>query len=100
VRPNVFYLHSHDSWRDRPVAAEHHYDLFFDPAELHNLIDDETCHAVAVDLRDRLQRWMEETADPLLDGPVPAPPGAEFNDPDQVSPGEPTHIAAPVSRGR
>ena len=38
---------------------------------------------------------MEETDDPLLDGPVP-PPGAEFNDPDQLSPGEPTHIADPL----
>jgi hypothetical protein len=25
------------------------------------------------------------------------PPGAEFNDPDQVSPGEPTHVTAPLS---
>ena len=24
------------------------------------------------------------------------PPGAEFNDPDQLSPGEPTHIADPL----
>jgi N-sulfoglucosamine sulfohydrolase len=85
-------------WRERPVAPEHLYDLFFDPAELDNLIDDDTCQVVAADLRGRLERWMEETGDPLLDGPVPPPPGAEFNDPDQVSPGEPTHIAAPVSR--
>jgi N-sulfoglucosamine sulfohydrolase len=86
-------------WRERPVAPEHLYDLFFDPAELHNLIEDETCQAVAVDLRAQLGRWMEETNDPLLDGPVPPPPGAEFNDPDQVSPGEPTHIAAPMKTG-
>jgi N-sulfoglucosamine sulfohydrolase len=87
-------------WRDRPVAPEHLYDLFFDPAELHNLIDDDSCGAVAGDLRYRLRRWMEETEDPLLDGPVPPAPGAEFNDPDQVSPGEPTHIAAPVAPPR
>ena len=28
--------------------------------------------------------------DPLLRGPVPAPPGAQVNDRDQVSPAEPT----------
>jgi N-sulfoglucosamine sulfohydrolase len=83
-------------WRDRPVAPEHLYDLFFDPAELHNVIDDQSCGTVAVDLRERLERWMADTGDPLLDGPVPPPPGAEFNDPSQVSPGEPTHIQAPL----
>jgi N-sulfoglucosamine sulfohydrolase len=85
-----------NGWRNRPVAPEHLYDLFFDPAELHNLIEDESCSSIVADLRDRLEQWMAETGDPLLDGPVPPPPGAEFNDPDQVSPGEPTHMSAPV----
>ena len=85
-----------NGWRERPVAPEHLYDLFFDPAELHNLIDDESCRPVVADLRERLERWMAETGDPLLEGPVPPPPGAEFNDPDQLSPGEPTHIADPL----
>jgi hypothetical protein len=33
---------------------------------------------------------MRESGDPLLDGPVPAPPGAEINLPDQRSPSDPT----------
>jgi hypothetical protein len=33
---------------------------------------------------------MQATHDPLLDGPVPAPKGAELNDPDQLSPQDPT----------
>jgi hypothetical protein len=36
---------------------------------------------------------MRETGDPLLDGPVAPPPGAEFNTPDQRSPSEPTLTA-------
>ena len=37
----------------------------------------------------RLDRWMEETDDPLRHGDVPAPPGAEYNTADQRSAGEP-----------
>ena len=44
---------------------------------------------VLEELRGRVETWMRETGDPLLDGPVPAPPGAELNDRDQVSPAEP-----------
>jgi hypothetical protein len=33
---------------------------------------------------------MRDTADPLLDGPVPAPPGARLNRQDQESAEEPT----------
>jgi hypothetical protein len=34
---------------------------------------------------------MEETSDPLLDGPVSAPIGARLNAQDQLSAGEPTY---------
>jgi hypothetical protein len=36
---------------------------------------------------------MEATDDPLLAGHVPAPEGALINDPDAVSPLEPTRLA-------
>jgi N-sulfoglucosamine sulfohydrolase len=36
-----------------------------------------------------LQTWMVETQDPILNGPVPAPEGAQLNTPDQTSPHEP-----------
>jgi hypothetical protein len=38
-----------------------------------------------VALRDRLDEWMLTTDDPLLQGPVEAPPGAVYNDPGDVS---------------
>jgi hypothetical protein len=76
-------------WRDRKPAMEQLFDLIFDPHEAHNLAPDPTFSDVLIDVRGRLQRWMLETDDPLLVGPVPAPAGARANDPDGVSPGEP-----------
>jgi hypothetical protein len=38
------------------------------------------------------ETWMHETRDPLLEGPVPAPPGAELNGRDQLSANDPTTV--------
>jgi N-sulfoglucosamine sulfohydrolase len=79
-------------WAERPVAREQLYDLVFDPNEAANLADRADCRPVLQDLRARLRRWMEETDDPLLRGPVTPPPGVELNDPDQRSPSDPTYV--------
>lgn len=79
-----------NGWAARPVAAEQLYDLCFDPGEAHNLAGDPVMAEVLREMRGRLERWMERTADPLLAGPVPAPHGAQVNDPDGLSPREPT----------
>ena len=69
----------------RPVAQEALHDLMFDPAEAHNLAADPACADILASLRGRLEAWMRETGDPLLDGPVEPPPGALLNSPDQLS---------------
>ena len=80
-------------WLDRPIAPEPLYDLVRDPNELVNLGGDAAYGQVLGDLRARLEKWMRSTGDPLCDGPVPPPRGAEFNLPDQLSAAEPTRIA-------
>jgi arylsulfatase A-like enzyme len=77
-------------WPPNLLATEQLYDLQLDPGEAWNRIDDPALAEVAAGLRERLERWMRGTGDPLLDGPVPPPPGAEVNDVDAVSASEPT----------
>jgi arylsulfatase A-like enzyme len=77
-------------WADRRVAREQLYDLVLDPAEMNNCAADPACAEALAEMRGRLAEWMRDTEDPLLDGPVPAPPGAEVNEQWQVSPDEPT----------
>jgi arylsulfatase A-like enzyme len=79
-------------WRERPPATEQLYDLVFDPNETNNLADESSMAEVLAEMRGRLEGWMQETDDPLLRGPVPAPAGAQVNDPDGLSPREPTRV--------
>jgi arylsulfatase A-like enzyme len=76
-------------WQQKSPASEQLFDLTFDPQETHNLANDPSVIEVLKDMRARLDRWMQTTDDPLLHGPVPAPPGARINDPDNLSPREP-----------
>ena len=75
-------------WPKNLLEPEQLYDLQLDPNEAENRIADSDLEPVAGELRTRLERWMRGTSDPLLDGPVPPPPGAEFNDPDGRSAAE------------
>lgn len=80
-------------WKDRPVEKEQLFDLVFDPGETRNLASAASHQSALKEMRDRLDRWMRETNDPLLRGPVKAPPGAVVNDPDGISPREPVRPA-------
>jgi arylsulfatase A-like enzyme len=73
-------------WRDRPPPAEALYDLIFDPNEVRNVAAEPAMAAVLADMRARLDRHMAATNDPLLNGPVPMPPGAWADDPDGLHP--------------
>ncbi len=69
--------------RDR----EQLFDLYFDPQEKNNLIDENHCQDIYQQLSGELERWMVETDDPLLEGPVPLPEGAKINRISSVDPG-------------
>ena len=76
-------------WRERPVEPERLYDLVFDPDETNNLVEDERHADVLTEMRSRLERWREETNDPLLkDGIMIPPETAVVNDPKDLSPGD------------
>jgi arylsulfatase A-like enzyme len=95
VRPNCDDSPSKSLWLDngwygRTQDTEQLYDLVLDPNEAHNLVADQDRAEVLADMRARLQRWMHETRDPLLDGRVvSAPAGARVNPADGLSPHEP-----------
>jgi arylsulfatase A-like enzyme len=78
-------------WRDREFAGEQLYDLMFDPHEVRDLARDPAHQGVLTDMRRQLERWMVETDDPLLKGPIPAPSAATLNLIDGESPSQPTY---------
>ncbi len=76
-------------WGQRPVPREQLYDLTLDPQERDNVADSPAMRPVLEEMRAQLDAWMAATEDPLLSGePVPAPSGAQINDPDGLSPKE------------
>jgi N-sulfoglucosamine sulfohydrolase len=94
VLPNVDDSPSKDllvaaGWSERPRPRVELYDLLADPGEMRNLAEDASCAPLLASLAQRLERWMRETDDPLLDGPVPIPAGGIVNDPAGRSAREP-----------
>jgi arylsulfatase A-like enzyme len=79
-------------WKERPRPLEQLYDLIFDPNEACNMANDLSVALVLEEMRTRLDDWMRDTNDPLLYGPVAPPPGAKLNDPEQLSPSDPTRL--------
>ena len=89
VLPNCDEGFSKNVWmehQDWPYAREMLYDLIYDPAESNNLTENQKYEEVLKDLRRQLDDWMHKTNDPLLQGFVAAPTGAQLNDPDGIDP--------------
>lgn len=76
-------------WGEQPRPRLELYDLLGDPGEMRNLAYDERFVELLDELNARLEAWMRETDDPLLDGPVPVPRGGSVNDPAGRSAHEP-----------
>ncbi len=98
VLPNIDDSPSKELWlrhgyAEREIAPLQLYDLVFDPNEACNVIDRPEHAGVAADLGERLRAVDARDGDPLLDGPVAPPPGAECNDPGQRSAGDPVTVA-------
>ena len=77
-----------NGWGERELPREELHDLLFDPAEAANVAGDPAYADVRAELASRLDAWMRETGDPLLEGDVEPPPGVEVTDPDAVSPAD------------
>jgi N-sulfoglucosamine sulfohydrolase len=68
-----------NGWTEQIPESEELYDLYFDPNEVSNLAGSPQRLSALTEMRELLNTWMVETNDPLLQGPIPAPPGAELN---------------------
>lgn len=63
------YLCDHD-WDLNPPAMEELYDLVLDPMEARNLATEPDQQEILANMRDRLDKWMRDTNDPILNGPL------------------------------
>lgn len=62
------------------------YDLIFDPNEANNLVGKPIMAEILAELRGKLEQWMQDTKDPLLNGPIATPEGALAGEPDSINP--------------
>ena len=69
-----------NGWREKEYDREALYDLVFDPNEENNLINDKNSQGVLKELQARLKKWMKDTNDPLLSGPILPPPASKIMD--------------------
>jgi N-sulfoglucosamine sulfohydrolase len=73
---------------ERPRERELLFDLYFDPGERRNLAGNRSYGQIFGDLNNRLESWMEDTQDPLLQGEVPRPAGTIVGNAEMINPSE------------
>lgn len=76
-------------WSQRQVAHEQLYDLAFDPHETNNLAALPDFADVVAPMRSRLQRWMDDTDDPIRSGSLSIPAGVQITPVNSPSPDSP-----------
>jgi N-sulfoglucosamine sulfohydrolase len=73
--------------RERKRSKEMLFDLYLDPVERENLIEEPAYQTIAGQLSESLLNWMKQTDDPLLYGAqVPLPDGARANNRTDLNP--------------
>ena len=63
-------------YTSKDLPTEQFFDLYFDPHEAHNLIEDPAYAEEIAKYRNVLSNWQAETDDPLLQG-IPVPPAQQ-----------------------
>ncbi len=82
-------------WAEQPLPDEELYDLHLDPDERDNLAADPAFAATLDNMRGRLDRWMQQTEDPLLYDELPIPrDGILVNAPDGSAQPQRIHAAS------
>lgn len=73
-------------WPERGVEQEELYDLVFDPQERRNLAALPEYAEIKADMASRLDRWMTDSHDPLLNGEIPLSPTGMTNTHESLHP--------------
>ena len=73
---------------NQKIDTEMLFDLYLDPVERVNLVNNSLYSEVFEELSDRLSNWMKETNDPLLKGTVERPVGVKVNKRTSQHPGD------------
>ena len=61
---------------DRPLGNEELFDLYLDPMEACNRVNDPAYQAIRQELREKLDAWMKQTDDPFANGDLPPVPAS------------------------
>lgn len=75
-----------NGYLDTNIEKDMLFDLYRDPLERINLVDDQQYELIYKELSDRLENWQNDTDDPLVIGQIAKPDGAIVNRLECVSP--------------